>query len=360
MNNIKIVQSNKSWIESNAIESLKKMANLKGIIKAVGLPDLHLGKTPVGASYLTKDIIYPHIIGNDIGCGMSLFSTGIRKRKIKVHRLLKKLEKTEEVHIEEFKNIDLPFREKLGTIGSGNHFGELTEIDRVYDENLLKENNIDKNNVFLLIHSGSRSYGEHILRDFIDKHSCERGIEVNSPLFKEYMDEHNRAMEFATINREVIAYKMNKALGSKENRKLLDSVHNSITPKKIYGQMYYIHRKGAAPSDVGLVVVAGSRGSSSYIVRPRLNLVDYNYSISHGAGRKWSRSGCKERLKNIYSKKDLRENRISSNLIYKDVNSIYEEAPEAYKNIERVIKDMVDANMIDIVATLKPLITYKV
>ncbi|PAB58131.1 RNA ligase RtcB family protein [Anaeromicrobium sediminis] len=360
MSNIKIVQSNKSWIESNAIESLRKMANLKGIIKTVGLPDLHLGKTPVGASYLTRDIIYPHIIGNDIGCGISLFSTGIKRRKVKTDRLLKKLEKTEEVNVEELKNIDLPFKEKLGTIGSGNHFGELTVIDNIYDESSLGENHIDKNKVFLLIHSGSRSYGEHILRHFIENHSCEKGIEVNSPIFKEYMDEHNRAMEFATANRELIAYKMNRALGSKENKKLLDSVHNSISSKEIDGQIHYIHRKGAAPSDVGLVVVAGTRGSSSYIVRPRPNLIDFNYSISHGAGRKWSRSGCKERLENIYSKKDVRENRLSSNLIYRDLNSVYEEAPEAYKNIERVIKDMVEANMIDIVATLKPLITYKV
>lgn len=61
----------------------------------------------------------------------------------------------------------------------------------------------------------------------------------------------------------------------------------------------------------------------------------------------------------IYSKKYVRQNNLKCNLIYSDKNVIYEEAPEAYKNIERVIQDMVDEKMIEVVATLKPLITYK-
>ena len=48
----------------------------------MGLSDLHVGKTAVGASFMTKDIVYPHIIGNDIGCGMALFSTQIKKQKL--------------------------------------------------------------------------------------------------------------------------------------------------------------------------------------------------------------------------------------------------------------------------------------
>ena len=90
---IKIIKNEKSWMESNAIDQLIKTAQLKGVIKAVGLPDLHAGKTPVGASFVTKDIIYPHIIGNDIGCGMALFSTVVKKTKFKLDRVVKKLEK---------------------------------------------------------------------------------------------------------------------------------------------------------------------------------------------------------------------------------------------------------------------------
>lgn len=366
-NKIKIIRSKKSWIESNAVQQLKKVSELPGIIKAVGLPDLHAGKTPVGASYMTKDIIYPHIIGNDIGCGIALFSTGIKRNKFKINKVMKKLEKINDTNSDfvdqviKDKNInDMPFKEKLGTIGSGNHFAELQEINTAYDKAAIENIGIEKNNIFLLVHSGSRSYGEYILKKYIKDYSCQSGIPNYSNGFNEYLRDHQKAIEFANLNRELIANKILTVLNSKSNRKLLDSIHNSISIKKCNGETYYIHRKGAAPSDIGYVVIAGSRGSKSYIVEPMDNLFEYAFSVSHGAGRKWPRQGCKERLSKIYSKKSIRQNKISSNIIYKDKNLIYEEAPEAYKNIERVIEDMISEKMIKLVASLNPLITYKV
>lgn len=358
---IKIVKSEKSWIESNAVDQLKKIETLKGIIKAVGLPDLHVGKTPVGASYITEDIIYPHIIGNDIGCGIGLFSTGMRKSKFKIDKTMKKLEKLSSLeNINNFiKHTDFPFKEKLGTIGSGNHFAEFEEIDRVYDEKAVDEIGINKNNIYLLVHSGSRKYGEYILNKYIKDYSCQNGLNVGTDAFDEYLKEHDNAVEFASLNREIIADRISNCVNSKENKKLLDSVHNSITKKKVDNRTFYIHRKGAAPSDIGYIVVAGTRGSNSYIVKPKDNLLDYAYSISHGAGRKWSRFGCKEKLEKVYSKKYVRQNNMKCNLMYNDKNVIYEEAPEAYKNIDRVIQDMLDEKMIEVVATLKALITYK-
>ncbi|WP_432666209.1 RNA ligase RtcB family protein [Wukongibacter baidiensis] len=362
---VKIVRSEKSWIESNAVDQLKKASELRGIIRAVGLPDLHVGKTPVGASYMTKEIIYPHLIGNDIGCGMALFSTGIKKNKFKTHKILKKLERLESLGDIDIKNfiedVKFPFKEKLGTIGSGNHFAEIQEIDTVYNKEALDDIGIDDKNIFLLVHSGSRSYGEQILRECIDKHSCQRGLEVSSEGFNEYLTKHNMAMEYGALNRELIAYRFLNAINGRDSNKLLDSTHNSITEKVINGESYYIHRKGAAPSDVGYVVVAGSRGTKSYIVEPTDNLIEYVFSVSHGAGRKWSRFGCKEKLQKIYSKKAIRQSNISSNnLIYKEKSVLFEEAPEAYKNIERVIEDMLEEKMIKLVASLNPLITYKV
>ncbi|KNF07728.1 tRNA-splicing ligase RtcB [Gottschalkia purinilytica] len=361
---ITVVKGEKSWIESNAIEQLKRVSELEGIVKAVGLPDLHVGKIPVGASFVTKDIIYPHIIGNDIGCGMTIFSTDIRKNKFKIDKIIKRLEKLngiENVDITKFlKNIDLPFKEKLGTIGSGNHFAEFQEIDQVFDHETLKNISIDKNQIYLLVHSGSRSYGEYILKKYIEKYSCQNGLKIDCDEFQEYLNEHNKAVDFATLNRELIAYRILSCINGKEHKKILDSVHNGIEKKEIDGEIYYIHRKGATPSDLGCVVVAGSRGSKSYIVKPKDNLIEYAFSISHGAGRKWSRFGCKEKLENIYSKKSIRQNKLIHNLICNDKNIIYEEAPEAYKNIERVIEDMIDAKMIKLVASLNPIITYKV
>lgn len=166
-NKIKVIKSEKSWMESNAVEQLMKVAELEGVIRAVGLPDLHVGKTPVGASFVTKGIIYPHIIGNDIGCGMALFSTGINKGKFKFDKVRGKLQRLDGLSSVDISNlieaVNLPAKEALGTIGSGNHFAEFQQIEKVYDEGLLEELGINKGEIYLLVHSGSRGYGEYIL-----------------------------------------------------------------------------------------------------------------------------------------------------------------------------------------------------
>lgn len=362
-NKIKIVKGEKSWIEGSAIEQLTKFAELEGILKTVGLPDLHRGKTPVGAAFLTKEIIYPHIVGNDIGCGISLFAAGIQENKFKIEKVVQRLSK---LHIEEVdiggltEGYNLPYKEKLGTIGSGNHFAELQKIDKIFDPNSMDKIGLNKHQIVLMVHSGSRSLGEYILDKYIREHSCQKGLYCGTESFRLYLEDHKTAMEFAELNRELIAYRIMSALNFKGYQRVLDSVHNSITEKEIQGETYYIHRKGAAPSDTGFVVIAGTRGTRSYIVKPEPNLEDYIFSISHGAGRKWPRSGCKERLERIYSRKLLRQdNLLTSNLIYRDKNLVYEEAPEAYKDIERVMEDMLYEGMIKIVASLSPLVTYK-
>lgn len=363
-NKVKIVKSEKSWMESNAIDQLEKVAELDGIVKAVGLPDLHVGKTPIGAAYMTKGVIYPHIIGNDIGCGMALFSTGIKRGKFKFDKVrgkLERLEDLENVDISHFiENVDLPAKEALGTIGSGNHFAEFQAVEKIYDEIAFEEIGMDKSSIYLLVHSGSRGYGEYILRKYIERYSCQKGLKEDSEPFKAYMEEHNTALEFARLNRELIAYRLLTIIGGKESVKVLDSVHNGISVKEMYGEKLYIHRKGAAPSDVGYIVIAGTRGTNSYIVKPEEKLYGYVFSVSHGAGRRWNRLSCKERLENVYPDKSVREKILASNLIHRDRSVIYEEAPEAYKSIEKVIEDMLNENMISIVATLTPLITYKV
>lgn len=138
---------------------------------------------------------------------------------------------------------------------------------------------------------------------------------------------------------------------------LLEICHNSVTPYKNEG---WLHRKGAAPADKGLVVVPGSRGAFSYIVKPRPKNTDVSLaSVAHGAGRKWRRSGVKARLVNRYSVSDLTRTPLGGRVICEDKALIYEEAPEAYKDISVVIADMQEAGLIDVIATLRPLITYK-
>src|SRR3974390_2693069 len=81
---VRIFASSKSWIEGEAVRQLYATAKLEGVRLAVGFPDLHPGKgAPVGAAFVTEGVIYPHLIGGDIGCGMALFKTDLVRRDVK-------------------------------------------------------------------------------------------------------------------------------------------------------------------------------------------------------------------------------------------------------------------------------------
>ncbi|PJI06996.1 MULTISPECIES: RNA ligase RtcB family protein [Clostridium] len=341
----KIFKTEDSWIESAAVEQVKNLSTLEGVISAIGYPDLHPGKTPIGVSIITKDIIYPHLIGNDIGCSISLFETSNIKRKFKIDKAMKRLQSSPY----ENEVIKRPFN--LGTIGKGNHFAEFTVIDEIIEEeNSLK---LDKNKVYLLVHSGSRGLGEEILRKYIEKYSCQNGLISGSEGFKNYFSDYEKAVIFAKENRNLIAKNLCDKLNIKNLELKIEAIHNGIETI----DNYYIHRKGAADALNDYIVIAGSRGSYSYIVKPINTSLETGFSVAHGAGRKWNRNGCKERLQNKFSKKYITNSYY--NLICSDKNLIYEEAPEAYKNIDKVIKDLVHFNLIKVVAKLKPLLTYK-
>jgi len=80
---VRIICSENSWIEGDAVRQLQQASALDGIAYSVGLPDIHPGKYgPVGAAHMSNGIIYPALIGNDVGCGVGLFSTSIKKKKI--------------------------------------------------------------------------------------------------------------------------------------------------------------------------------------------------------------------------------------------------------------------------------------
>lgn len=363
MTDIKIIRSDESWIEGDALQQLAITATLPGITRAVGLPDLHPGKgIPIGAAFLSNEIIYPHLVGNDIGCGMALWGTNLPARKFKLDKSVKKLSGFEDPwggdSAAELTGIGLPqdlWPYALGTIGSGNHFAEFQKIETVHDEDAIQASGLTDGNVMLLIHSGSRGLGEHILRGHVDRFKS-RGLTSGTLEFETYVTKHNQAVTWAGLNREIIARRFLNALGL-SGEKHLDITHNSVTP---YDSGGWLHRKGAAPSDSGLVVIPGSRGTLTYLVRPRVENAEVAlHSLAHGAGRKWKRSDAKGRLSKRYSVCDLTRTPLGGRVICEDKALIYEEAPEAYKAIETVISDLVAAELVDTVATLRPLITYK-
>src|SRR5690349_298950 len=230
---------------------------------AAGFPDLHPGKgSPVGAAFVTKGVIYPHLIGGDIGCGMALFKTDLVRRDVKLDRwsaLRFDLEHPWDEFVGDFlAERDLEsteFDSALGTIGGGNHFAELQAVEKVLDADEFKKLNLGKDQLVVLVHSGSRGLGESILRAHVDQHFDE-GVDADSFAAGEYLRGHDFAVRWAKANRELISRRFIAALGA-EAECLWDGCHNSITPSlglaatlshqmgEGPGVRAWIHRKGA-------------------------------------------------------------------------------------------------------------------
>ncbi|MCG7497457.1 RNA ligase RtcB family protein [Vibrio sp. Of7-15] len=371
--NVSLIASKETWIEGLAIQQLTKTSELTGMCRVAGMPDLHPGRGyPIGAAFFTQNKIYPALVGNDIGCGMSLWQTSSKVSKVNVSKMAKKFEQIEQpLDANWFDTIanrkcekgiqsDL-FDQALGTIGGGNHFAEFQAIDEVYNESALEELGLNKKHLQLLVHSGSRGLGQSILVDHITRCNHD-GLETNSDEFFSYMAKHDEAVRWAELNRELIALRFLDAIRAK-GYCALDINHNLVTSKKIDGIEGWLHRKGATPSDQGYVVIPGSRGDYSYLVTPRINNDDKAimslFSLAHGAGRKWKRGECHGRLGHKYKREDLYRTELGSRVICGNKELLYDEAPQAYKKCETVISDMVDAELIDVVAKLRPVLTFK-
>ena len=125
----------------------------------------------------------------------------------------------------------------------------------------------------------------------------------------------------------------------------------------------FLHRKGATPSDCGAVVIPGSRGDYSYLVKPREDADEAMhmslYSLAHGAGRKWKRGECQGRLSHKYKRDDLYKTELGSRVICANKELLYDEAPQAYKEAQTIIADLEEAGLIDVIARLRPILTFK-
>jgi release factor H-coupled RctB family protein len=156
----------------------------------------------------------------------------------------------------------------------------------------------------------------------------------------------------------LIAHRLLEQLGS-GYRLIADLSHNSITPIESEGEIQFLHRKGASPSNQDTIIIPGSRGSNSYLVKPTGNQEANLWSVAHGAGRKWGRNECEGRLREKYSADSMKKTKLGSYVICEDRDLLYEEAPQAYKDIDSVISDMVNLGLIKVVAIFTPVLTYK-
>ena len=357
--------SQKIWLEGAATEQFNRVLSLPGIIRGAAFPDLHPGRgVPVGAAFMSQDIVHPALIGNDIGCGMTLFAMGIPIRKLKIDKLLRKLGDEPEHILRQMSLNCLPGMPEtmddtlsmLGTIGHGNHFIEILSVEKVLDGESWEAMNVSKDASLLLVHCGSRAYGEALWHDFAAKHGND-GVAATDVDGKAYLTEHEKLIQWANFNRRLVAKAFSQML-SCDVTELLNATHNSITP---CGDGRFIHRKGASAVEANKpVIVAGSRGTFSYLVKPIGDMQDNLASIAHGSGRKWNRQGTKARIREKHHDlQSLIQTALGTKVICPDKELLYEEAPEAYKNVEDVIADLQSFRLADSIARLKPIVNIK-
>jgi len=367
---VRLFTSDKSWIEGAALEQLNTTARLPGMVHAAGFPDLHPGKgIAVGAAFVSRGQFYPTLAGNDIGCGMGLWALDMPARKLKLDKLAKHVHGLESP----WDGDVAPWCERfgfeasladsgLGTIGGGNHFAELQVVDEVRDAGAFTHLGLDTSHVFALVHSGSRALGEAIFREVIGEHGA-RPLDEASGAAAQYLARHEHAMRFARANRALIAHRFAEQIGA-SYRLVSDVAHNMVTVEPWGGASAFIHRKGAAsvPEAIhaGCVMIPGSRGTMSYLVRAlEDNTHDAAHSIAHGAGRRWQRGYAKPRLSHKYRTEDLARTGLGGRVICEDRDLIYDEAPQAYKDIAQVIADLEAARLISVIAVMRPVLTYK-
>jgi tRNA-splicing ligase RtcB len=438
--------------KDKSLEQLVNVATLPGIQKyALAMPDMHEGyASPIGgvaAIRISDGIISPGMQGYDCNCGMKLLKSEYSEKELKPY--LEKL--TDEIHkevpsglgrgrqiklsIEQIDKIleggakylvEKGYGEKediencesggklewadasavsnhaknrggdqVGTLGSGNHFNELQKVDKIFDEEVARTFGLFKDQIVIMVHSGSRGLGHQIcsdyLKEFIPLMEKKYKIEVpdrefacvpfNSPDGQRGLAASACAANYAWANRQMMTYFIRKAwksvLGNKNFslRALYDVAHNIIKKEKylIDGKEteVAVHRKGATrafPPDhpevpekyrsVGQpVLIPGSMGTASYILVGVKEGEEAFFSTCHGSGRTMSRHAATRALSGQEIINDLKKKGILIKCY--SMRGIAEEAPQAYKNIDEVVDVVHNAGLSKKVARLVPLAVIK-
>jgi release factor H-coupled RctB family protein len=355
---VSVFASPASWIESDALTQCDQVAALDGMIHVVAMPDLHPGKgAPIGAA-MASTVLYPFLVGSDIGCGIAVFPMKLKRAEpAKLAALLPNLDRP----LDRDRDADDPawavvpadipagHVEGLGTVGRGNHFIELARCETVFEPDHATRLGLAVSDLVLIVHSGSRGLGERILRAHTEVHGA-----GPAPDPAAYLAMHDDAVRWGSLNRRLLAARVAHAWGTDPTDPIVDVCHNLV---EVHDGVY-LHRKGAAPGDGRDVLIAGTRGTPSYLVAAHAG-PDANHSVAHGAGRKMSRSDALRRGRAKHTVEELRRTPVGSLVVCGDRQLLFEEAPTAYKRIEQVIADLVRHDLATPVATTVPRVTYK-
>jgi len=279
-------------------------------------------------------------------------------------------------------------KKQVGTLGSGNHYLEVQYIDEIYDDRAAKELGIEKGQVMIWIHCGSRALGHQIGTDYL-KVLAEASRKYNIPIMerelvcapikseegKQYFGAMCCALNYAHANRQVIAHLVRqgfeKIFPNGKVETFYEVSHNSckLERHEINGKMkeVYVHRKGAtrafgpnreeiprAYRKIGQpVLIGGTMGTSSYILHGIEGGNRAFFSSCHGAGRAMSRT---QALKSWRGDKVIKE--LEEQGIYIRCHSysgLAEEAPKAYKDVRDVVDSIHEAKLAKKVCRLRPI-----
>lgn len=379
-------------LEDQALQQAKNLARLPFVARqgVALMPDAHAGfGSTVGSVIATEKAIIPAAVGVDIGCGMnavrlSLKASDLPDSLLEVRHQIERdvplgaggaHRRPEDVKdnlsrvpgtttgatyalgkIGALGTLMAKAAEQLGTLGSGNHFIELC-----VDEN---------QDVWVMLHSGSRGIGNQIGRYFIEK--AKKTMEgyfislpdadlaylpENTDDFHDYVEAVGWAQEYALENRKLMMEKVLAALVRRipkpftVTQEAINCHHNYIERENHFGRNLWVTRKGAIRAREGdLGIIPGSMGQRSYIVRGKGNLDSY-CSCSHGAGRKMSRAEAKRR----FSITDLVAQ--TEGVECRKDDAVLDEIPGAYKDIDVVMENQKD--LVEVVHVLKAVLCVK-
>lgn len=431
--------------EEEAIIQLINTTTMPGIVKyGLAMPDIHSGYGPpiggVGAMLLPDGVISPGFVGYDENCGIRLLKSELEEDEIQpyleslatkiqevvpsglgkgrrsklsleqIDRLLEggakhlvargygekedveNCESEGQIETADAKYVsDLAKRrgqDQVGTLGSGNHFIEIQKVTEIFDEEIAKVFGLFKNQIVIMVHTGSRGLGHQNCTDYlrkvvqvVDKYNIKLPdkelacVPFSSPEGQSFFKAMSAASNFAWANRQMISHYLRQAWAQTISKKskltlLYDVAHNiaKVEEHQIDGKntQLIVHRKGATRAfppnhlevpekyrSVGQpVLIPGTMGTASYVLAGSEKSAEAFYTVNHGAGRRMSRHAA---IRTI-SPEELRKQLAQKGIIVKcrSFRGLVEEAPEAYKNIEEVIETVEKAGLSKKVVKLTP------
>ena len=279
-------------------------------------------------------------------------------------------------------------RGQLGTAGAGNHFIELQRVDRVFDHAAAAAFGLAEGQVTVLVHSGSRGLGHQVCTDYLrlmDAVQARYAITLpdrqlgcapaSSPEGRAYLTAMAAAANFAFANRQALAHAVRESIAqvigagaAEATRQVYDVAHNVAKVERHGGRDVLVHRKGATrafpagspdiPRDYALVgqpvFIPGSMGTSSYVLAGEAGSLERSFGTTcHGAGRSMSRT----RARAAIGGAELRRSLESQGVVVRCTSNrgLAEEAPFAYKDVDRVVETVEHARLARRVARLVPL-----